>query len=74
MVYHRIFRIVPCAISRSLLFIHAIHTSWHLLTPKLAFNFSPISPASLENTSLFSVSICVSHVSKFVSYVRFHLK
>ena len=56
MVYHRILNIVPCLLSKTLLFIHYIYTSFHPLTPNS--HFDPL-PSSLATTSLFSY-VCES--------------
>ena len=44
MVYHRILTIVPCAISRTLLLIHSIGKSLHLLIPDSSLSLSHPSP------------------------------
>ena len=56
MVYHRICNIVPCAILRTLLCIHPIYTSLHLLFPNFQ-SFSHPSTSPLATTSLFSMPV-----------------
>ena len=51
MVYHRIWNIAPCALhSRTLLFIHSIDNSLHLLIPN-SQSLTPY-PSPLATTSL----------------------
>ena len=54
MVYPRRLDIVPCAIDRTLLFIHSKCNSLHLLTPNSLS--IPVHTPSLATTSLFSSS------------------
>ena len=54
MVYHRILNTV--LYTRTLLFIHPIYNSFHLLIP----NPHSIAPPSLATVSLFSLSVSVS--------------
>ena len=42
--------------SRTLLFIHPIYTSWHLLIPNFQSNPLP-TPSLLATTNLFSMSV-----------------
>ena len=56
MVYHRILNTVLYAISRTLLFIHSIYNSLHLLTPN-SYSIPPPTHTPLATTSLFSMSV-----------------
>ena len=72
MVCHRIFSIVPCAISKT--FIHSVYNSLHLLIPN-SHSVPPPSPIPLGNhRSVFYVydSISVSQTGSFVPYFRLH--
>ena len=62
MVYHKILNIVPCAISRTLLFIHSIYNSLHLLIP----NSQSFPSSILGNHSLFSVSVSLFLFHRYV--------
>ena len=54
--YHKILNIVPCAISKSLVFIHSLDSGVYLLIPYSSFILPPpLSP--LVTISLFSVSV-----------------
>ena len=53
-VYHRILNTVPVLYSRTLLFIHPMYSSWHLLTPN-SQSF-PLHPHPLATTSLLSAA------------------
>ena len=54
-VYHTILNIVPCVYSRTLLFIHPLYKSLHLLIPdSQSIPPLPLSPSAI--TSLFSLS------------------
>ena len=60
MVYYRILNIVPCAISRTLVFLHPTHNSLHLLIPNgQCFPPHPFSPLAIR--SLFSMSVSLFH-------------
>ena len=73
MVYHRILNIVPMLYSRSLLLIHPIYNSLHLLTP----NSQPFRPPSPPIVNLKSASyVCepVSQICSLASYCRFYVQ
>jgi len=70
MVYHRIFSIVSCAISKT--FIHSVYNSLHLLIPN-SHSIPPPSPIALGNhRSVFYVydSISASQTGSFLPYFR----
>ena len=67
MVYHRILNVVPMLDSRTLLFIHPIYNSLHLLIPNSHSILS--SPALWQTQSVPCVckSVSVSYLSSFAS-------
>ena len=67
MVYPRILNIVPCATSRTLLFIHSMCNSLHLLTPN-SQSIPPPHPSPLATTSLFSMSVSLTLYSAFKNW------
>ena len=60
MVYHRILTIAPCALQQTLLLIHSLCNSLHLLIPASHSMPLPI-PSPLATTSLFSMSVSLFH-------------
>ena len=56
MVYHRILNIAPVLYSRTLLFMHSVYNSSHLLTPT-SHSIPPPTPFPLATTSLFSMYV-----------------
>ena len=60
MVYHGILTIAPCALQQTLLLIHSLCNSLHLLIPASHSTPLPI-PFPLATTSLFSMSVGLFH-------------
>ena len=68
MVYHRTLNSFLCYYSRTLLFIHPIYNSLHLLTPH-SQPFLPLPTSFLATTSLFSMSLFqITHFSGPVKF------
>ena len=67
MTYHRVLDIAPCALHGTLMFIHSMGNSLHLLIP----SSQPIPPLlfPLATTGLFSTSL-----SQFLFHRRVHLR
>ena len=71
MVYHRKLNIVSCAFySRTLLSVHSLYNSSHMLPPNSQSVPSPIPPP-LATTSLFSMSVSL-FLDRFVIFKNFY--
>ena len=73
MFYSRTLNVVPALHSRTLLCIHPVYTSLHLLTPNSVHPYpsSPVATTSLFSTSVVCESVSVLQISSFVSFFFF---
>ena len=65
-VYHRILNIVPCAVNRTVLFIHPTYNSLHPLTPNSQSSPSPFSPTWQPQVCSLCLWVCFCFVDRFI--------